>query len=105
MQNPTKITFYQRFVEDVLSGKKTITIRNQTENSFVIGSVIQASTYEENRWFASLFIEGIEPILFDEINQIHAQQENMSINELKKVIQEIYPKDQQLYVISFKLKE
>lgn len=97
------ITFYQRFEADILSGKKTITIRDESEKHFVPNSVVQVSTYEEVRKFARLKILSVEPIHFNQLNHTHAQQENMSLSELKKVIKEIYPNTQQLFVISFKL--
>lgn len=38
----------------------------------------------------------------DTLNEKHAQQENMSLDELKRVIAEIYPNHTQFYVIDFK---
>ncbi|MGL5037514.1 MAG: ASCH domain-containing protein, partial [Aeromonas sp.] len=40
---------------------------------------------------------------FDELNDTHAQQENMTLTELKAVIRAIYPTLPPLYVIEFKL--
>ena len=98
-----KITFYQRFETDISSGKKTITIRGASENHFTPRNIVQACTYEDARKFALLEILSVEPILFKLLNKYHAQQENMSLSELKKTIQGIYPNTQQLYVVSFRL--
>jgi len=100
-----QITFYQRFEADILSGKKTITIRDASEKHYVTSTVVQVFTYEDARKFAQLEILSVEPILFNQLNNKHAQQENMSLDELKKVIQQIYPNTQQLYVISFRVIE
>ena len=96
-----QITFYQRFENDILSGKKTITIRDGSERHYIPGTVIQVHTYENGRKFGQLKILSVKSILFNQLNNDHAQQENMSLDELKKTIQEIYPNTQQLYVISF----
>jgi uncharacterized protein YqfB (UPF0267 family) len=98
-----KLTFYQRFEADILSGKKTITIRNKSENDYVPGTIVRLFTYEEDREFGSITILSVEPILFNQLNNEHAQQENMSLVELKKTIEQIYPSTQKLYVISFRL--
>jgi uncharacterized protein YqfB (UPF0267 family) len=99
----TKITFYQRFEFDILAGKKTITIRDQSDKNFKLGSIITASIYKQQRDFCQLKIISVEKILFQQLNDDHATQENMSLADLRKVIQDIYPNTQKLYVISFKL--
>lgn len=98
-----KLTFYQRFEADILSGKKTITIRNKSDKDYVLGTVVQLFTYEEDREFGSITILSVESILFSQLTLEHAQQENMSLVELKKTIQRIYPSTHNLYVISFRL--
>jgi uncharacterized protein YqfB (UPF0267 family) len=98
-----KLTFYQRFEADILSGKKTITIRNKSDKDYVPGTVVRLFTYEEDRGFGSITILSVESILFSQLTLEHAQQENMSLVELKKTIQRIYPNTQNLYVISFRL--
>lgn len=97
------MTFFERFEADILSAKKTLTIRDETEKNYLPESIVQVSTYEENRWFCSLKIKSVQPILFSDLSEIHAQQENMSLLELKRVIQEIYPGIKELYVIYYEL--
>jgi uncharacterized protein YqfB (UPF0267 family) len=97
------MTFFERFEEDILSGKKTITIRDESEKDFAINSIVQVSTYEHNRWFCSLTILQVTPISFSQLSQFHAQQENMTLAELKTVIKDIYPNVDSLYVISYQL--
>lgn len=101
----SSITFYQRFVNDILVGKKTITIRNEQDKDFCVDSIIKAFTYEDNIEFAQLRILSITPIRINELNESHAFQENMTLNELTNVIQEIYPKTDQLFIISFQLQK
>ncbi|MGF1716586.1 N(4)-acetylcytidine aminohydrolase [Photobacterium chitinilyticum] len=103
MAAPTVMTFFERFEADILAGKKTITIRDESENNYVPGTVVNVSTFEDGREFCRLEILSVEPILFDELSDFHAEQENMSLPVLKEVIQEIYPGIKQLFVVSYKL--
>jgi hypothetical protein len=98
-----QITFYQRFEADILSGKKTITIRGASEKNYIPGKVVQASTHKDGRKFARLEIVSVDAIEFKQLNKAHAKQENMSLAELQAVIQEIYPNTQELYTISFRV--
>ena len=98
-----QITFFERFESDILLGKKTITIRDKSESHFKVGDVLRVGTFEENRYFCTIEILKVSPILFDELNEIHAKQENMTLQELKLVISEIYPQETEFYLIEFKL--
>ena len=99
----SKITFFERFEADILSGKKTITIRDESEKDYAPNSIVEVSTYEDDRWFCELKIQSVEAITFNELSDFHAKQENMTLLELKNVIQEIYPNIERLYVISYEL--
>jgi len=103
MSYPSQISFYQRFETDILAGKKTITIRDESERHFAPGSEVDVVTFEQNRLFCRIEITSVDPISFDELNEVHARQENMSLSELKSVIAEIYPGIYSLYKITFKL--
>lgn len=98
-----EITFFERFEADILSGKKTITIRDRTEIDFELNKVIPVATFETGRIFGQLKILTIESLNFNAINEQHALQENMTLPQLRQVIREIYPNEQQLYVISFEV--
>ncbi len=103
MKTPTTMTFFERFEADILSGKKTITIRDETEKNYVPGTTVKVSTLEDDREFCRLEILSVLPILFKDLSSFHAEQENMTLAVLKGVIQDIYPGVQQLYVVSYKL--
>jgi len=103
MYAPTKMTFFARFEKDILAGKKVITIRDSSEKDYQVGSVVDVFTLEESRLFCRLKINSVTPILFEELNQYHAEQENMTLNELKNIIEDIYPNKGQLYVIAYQL--
>lgn len=100
---PTEMTFFERFEGDITSGKKTITIRDQSEKDYLPGTIVSVSTFEDGREFCKLQIISVEPIQFAQLNEFHAQQENMTLATLKSVIQEIYPGIEQLYVITYSL--
>ena len=100
---PSTMTFFERFEADILSGKKTITLRDDAEKHYVPDSVVTVSTFEEGREFCRLKILSVEPVLFDALSDYHAEQENMTLDELREVIQDIYPRIKQLYLISYQL--
>lgn len=102
-EQPTAMTFFARFEADILSGKKTITIRDEAESHYVPNSVVTVSTLEQGRVFCQLQIDLVESISFSNLNEFHAQQENMTLDELKTVISEIYPDLDALYVIHYHL--
>lgn len=101
--NREKITFFSRFEADILSSKKTITIRDKSESYFQPNQELAVFTNETDRFFANIKVLSVTPIAFDELNEQHAKQENMSLAELKQVIREIYPNDNAFFVIEFTL--
>ncbi len=95
------ITFFERFEADIVAKRKTITIRDDSEKDFAVGSVVEVATFEQNRHFCRIKIESVTAISFEQLNERHAQQENMTLPQLRSVIEEIYPGIKQLYVIEF----
>ena len=100
---PTKISFFEFLTPLISSGKKTITIRDKTENNYVVGSQVEVVTLEANQTVCDIKIESVKPIQFNEINEFHADQEAMSLPTLQKLIKEIYPNTDELFVITYKL--
>lgn len=100
---PNDITFYQRFEADILSGWKTITIRDKSESHFKAGDILRVGRFEDNQYFCTIEVLSLSPITLDELTEQHAKQENMALEELKEVIREIYPSDIILYLIRFKI--
>lgn len=101
--NTNKITFFSRFEADILSGKKTITIRDKAESYFQPNQELEVFTNETDRFFARIKVISVTPIQYDELNEQHALQENMSLPQLKAVIREIYPNDNEFFVIHYQL--
>lgn len=99
---PNDITFFQRFQEDILAGRKTITIRDESESHFKSGDVLRVGRYEDDGYFCTIDVTGTSTVTLDTLTEKHAEQENMSLAELKQVIAEIYPGQRQFYVIDFK---
>ena len=97
------ITFYQRFEADILSGRKTITIRDKSESHFKAGDILRVGRFEDNQYFCTIEVLSVLPIMLDNLTEQHAAQENMSLSELKEVIREIYPSEERFYVIRFKI--
>ncbi|GBU14068.1 hypothetical protein AwEntero_26690 [Enterobacterales bacterium] len=97
------ITFYSRFEHDILAGHKTITLREASDAQFVAGDRVRVSRYEDDVFFCNIEVIAVTPVQFDELNQRHADQENMTLTELKQVISEIYPGLNELFMIEFRL--
>ena len=99
---PNDITFFQRFQDDILAGRKTITIRDASESHFKAGDILRVGRYEDDGYFCTIAVQGMSTVTLDTLNERHAQQENMSLAELKQVIAEIYLDQAAFYVIDFK---
>ncbi|AZQ11653.1 N(4)-acetylcytidine aminohydrolase [Shewanella khirikhana] len=99
----TKITFFERFEPIILSGDKTITIRDQAESHYVPGTRVAVHTLETDRWFCDIDIISVTPVSFDELTEEHARQEYLTLDALKPLIREIYPGIDSLYVIEYRL--
>ncbi|PKH01256.1 ASCH domain-containing protein [Psychromonas sp. MB-3u-54] len=98
-----KITFFEFLTPLIRSGKKTITIRDKSENHYLVGSQVEVFTLETDHKVCNIEIVSVEPIGFDEINEFHAQQEYLTLPRLKALIKEIYPHTNELFVITYKL--
>lgn len=98
----TEITFFERFIDDIVRGAKTITVRNEAESHVEVGQVLPVSTFEQGRYCCDIIIIGCTPIYLSELNDRHAAQENMTLPQLLSVIEEIYPGLEQLFLIEFR---
>lgn len=98
-----KITFFKRFVDDILAERKTITIRDRSEANMHAGDILEVSTLEEGHWFCRVQVLSLTQVNLADLTQLHAAQENMGLPELKQLIQEIYPEQDHFYVIHFVL--
>ena len=98
---PNDITFFQRFQDDILAGRKTITIRDAAESHFKMGDVLRVGRYEDDGYFCSIRVVATSTVTLDTLTELHAQQENMTLAQLREVIAEIYPEEKQFYVIEF----
>lgn len=97
------ITFYGRFETDILAGRKTITLREASDASFTAGDRVRVSRYEDDVFFCEIEVIAVTPVHFDDLNEQHAVQENMTLPALKQVISEIYPGLKELFMIEFTL--
>ena len=98
---PNNITFFQRFQDDILAGRKTITLRDAAESHFKAGDVLRVGRYEDDGYFCTIRVVATSTVTLDTLNERHAQQENMTLPQLREVIAEIYPEEKQFYVIEF----
>ncbi len=98
-----EFTFFSRFVADIQAGRKTITIRDHSEAQWQPGQKLALFTNPEHQPFGVIEVRSVTAVAFDDLNEQHAQQENMTLPQLKQVIREIYPELPALYVIDFQL--
>ncbi|HBN2103355.1 TPA: N(4)-acetylcytidine aminohydrolase [Escherichia coli] len=99
---PNDITFFQRFQDDILARRKTITIRDESESHFKTGDVLRVGRFEDDGYFCTIEVTATSTVTLDTLTEKHAEQENMTLTELIKVIADIYPGQTQFYVIEFK---
>lgn len=99
---PNDITFFQRFQDDILAVRKTITIRDESESHFKTGDVLRVGRFEDDGYFCTIEVTATSTVTLDTLTEKHAEQENMTLTELIKVIADIYPGQTQFYVIEFK---
>ncbi|WP_350912642.1 N(4)-acetylcytidine aminohydrolase [Providencia huaxiensis] len=100
---PDTITFFERLLPLVVSGKKIITIRDKSESHYIPGTIVKVYALETGEYYTDIKILSVEPIFYDDISEYHAKQEAMSLETLKALIKEIYPNEPYLYVITYQL--
>ncbi len=99
-----KITFFTKLERQILSGKKTATIRDNSESHYSAGQIVEAFTHEDHRKICKLEIVGVEYVEFDQLNRKHAKAENLPfVFMLKWILRKIYPTENSLCFISFKV--
>lgn len=97
------ITFFSRFETDILAHRKTITLREKSDANFQPGDIVSVARYEDNQFFCHIQIIDVTPINYHQLTDAEALQENMTLEQLKAVIAEIYPGITELYKIEFTL--
>ncbi|MEO3990523.1 N(4)-acetylcytidine aminohydrolase [Pseudocitrobacter cyperus] len=99
---PNDITFFRRFQNDILTGRKTITLRDDAESHFSVGDVLRVGRYEDDGYFCTIEVLATSRITLDTLTEWHARQENMTLAELRQVITDIYPGLREYHVIEFR---
>lgn len=98
------MTFFQRLERQILTGKKTATIRDKSDSHFSVGQILDACTHEDSRRICQIEILSIEPVKFSELNRTHAKAENLPfVFVLKWIIRKIYPTEKNLFFIQFRV--
>lgn len=101
-----RITFFRRLERQIRSGKKTATIRDKSDSHLTIGQVVDAFTHEDGRKICTIEIVRIDPVKFSELSRLHAKAENLPfVFLLKRIIRKIYPNEEDLYFIGFRVLE
>ncbi|MEZ9134158.1 N(4)-acetylcytidine aminohydrolase, partial [Vibrio breoganii] len=86
------MTFFTRLERQILSGKKTATIRDKSESHYYPGQVVEAFTLEDERKICRLEIVDVENVEFENLCRKHAKAENLPfVFMLKWLLRKIYP--------------
>ncbi|VTN11600.1 ASCH domain [Raoultella terrigena] len=65
--------------------------------------MLRVGRYEDDGYFCTISVVATSTVTLATLSERHAQQENMTLAQLRQVITEIYPDEEQFYVIEFKL--
>lgn len=100
----SRMTFFPKLARQILSGKKTATIRDVSDSHFFAGQVVDARVHGSEQYICQIEIIDIKPIQYHELNRSQAKAENLPfVFMLKWLIRRIYPGEQQLFYIQFKV--
>jgi uncharacterized protein YqfB (UPF0267 family) len=64
--------------------------------------VLRVGRYEDDGYFCTISVTATSTVTLDTLTERHAEQENMTLAQLRQVIAAIYPGEDQFYVIEFK---
>ncbi|MBO2029731.1 ASCH domain-containing protein [Klebsiella pneumoniae] len=84
-----------------LAGRKTITIRDAAE-SHLSPAMCCALGAMKMTAICTIAVTATSTVTLDTLTEQHAQQENMTLRQLRQVISDIYHGESQFYVIEFK---
>ena len=76
---PNDITFFQRFQDDIVAGRKTITLRDAAESHFKTGDILRVGRYEDDGYFCTIEVLATSTVTLDTLTERHAEQENMTL--------------------------
>ncbi|TBR41615.1 ASCH domain-containing protein [Marinomonas agarivorans] len=97
-----QIRFFGKLAPLILSGRKSATIRDDSEAHYQVGQILEAITHEDGASICQIEILSIEQVSFDTLNRSHAKAEGLPFTFLlKRLIRKIYPRDTKLYFIRF----
>ena len=98
------MTFRRSLKNHILSGNKTATIRNKEDSDYYTGQVVEVLSHEDSEKICRIQIISIEPVRYDELSRRHAKAEYLPfVFILKRIIRKIYPGENDLFFIQFKV--
>jgi len=78
-------------------------LRDASESHFVAGQHLRTGCYEDGTYFCTIEVISVTAVRLNALDESHARQENMTLIQLKQVIGEIYPGEESLWEIAFKV--
>lgn len=97
-----QLSFFKRLEKQLLSGKKTATIRSVQEGDYQVGQSVDACRHEDGGFICRLTIRAIEPVSLDSLTRVHAQAENLPfVFLLKRILRRLYNEDEALVCLWF----
>lgn len=99
---PNDITFFNVSRMTFWLGVKPSPSATSLNRTSKTGDVLRVGRFEDDGYFCTIEVTATSTVTLDTLTEKHAEQENMTLTELKKVIADIYPDQTQFYVIEFK---
>ncbi|WP_127560344.1 ASCH domain-containing protein [Saccharospirillum alexandrii] len=96
--------FSRKLKSQILSGKKTGTVRNKADSDYHSGQELDALLDEDGSKICRIRIISIEPVQYSELKRQHAKAEYLPfVFMLKWIVRRIYPGENELFFIRFKV--
>ncbi|WP_394170706.1 ASCH domain-containing protein [Saccharospirillum alexandrii] len=96
--------FRRKLKRHILSGRKTSTVRNKADSDYHNGQELDALLDEDGSKICRIQITSIEPVQYNDLNRQHAKAEYLPfVFILKWIIRRIYPGENELFFIRFKV--
>jgi uncharacterized protein YqfB (UPF0267 family) len=97
------LRFQARWIDPILSGAKTQTLRRSLSGSVLCAEVVDAACRYDRPAFARLRVTAIDRVGVAELTEIDAVREGLSLEELRETVESLYPGVRALLRVRFAL--
>ena len=99
------LRFTKQWIEPILSGRKTQTLRKKVSSTVIVAETVEAwNGYSRDRMFAVLVILAVDTVAVSELSELDAHRDGFeSLPELRRALRGLYPGTRSLYRIRFRV--